>query len=310
MSRYRREEHEGKDRWLVPYADFLTLLLALFIVLYAASHGGERKSQALTASLISAFGKHQAGSGIVGMAPGTQLIERRPVRKSLPEPVAPVSAGQRDSRHSVSEAETSQPLHSGEARRRQEDRMEAIARDLMAAFAPFTSLLENGQVKLIRSTAGLGVEINARVLFAPGQSSVQEGSGRVLEAVAHALTETDHRIQVEGHTDSIPIVTEKFPSNWELSAMRASSVVRLLIGYGVGPARLTALGYGENRPVESNDTEAGRMRNRRVTVLILSDLTDGQSGDFPETLPEILPETLPTHAPDQRTEPAPAISSV
>ena len=305
MRRNRREEDEGKDRWLVPYADFLTLLLALFVVLYAISQGSEGKSQALAASLISAFGKHQAGSGIAGMAPETQLIERKPVRKPIPESAAPALTGPRDSRRSVSETETREPMHSSAARRRQEDRMEAIARDLMAAFAPFTSLLENGQVKLIRSTAGLGVEINARVLFAPGQSSVQEGSGRVLEAVAHALTETDHRIQVEGHTDSIPIVTEKFPSNWELSAMRASSVVRLLIGYGVGPARLTALGYGENRPVESNDTEAGRMRNRRVTVLILSDLPEGESGGFPETLPEI----LPVHMPDGHPEPAPAIFS-
>ena len=183
------------------------------------------------------------------------------------------------------------------------DRMEAIARDLMAAFAPFTSLLENGQVKLIRSTAGLGVEINARVLFAPGQSSVQENSGRVLEAVAHALKGTDHRMQVEGHTDSIPIVTEKFPSNWELSAMRASSVVRLLIGYGVEPARLTALGYGENRPLDSNDTEEGRTRNRRVTVLILSDLPGDGSIDFPR----IPSETLPERVPDQRIEQAHAI---
>jgi chemotaxis protein MotB len=157
-----------------------------------------------------------------------------------------------------------------EAQRRQQEAMEVIARDVVAAFQPFSSLIENGQVRVIPSSRGLAVEINARVLFAPGQAVLEQNSTRVLEVVAQVLKDNDYPIQVEGHTDSIPIVTDKFPSNWELSAVRASSVVRLLIGSGVEAARLTAVGYGENRPVDSNDTEDGRMRNRRVTVMILS----------------------------------------
>jgi chemotaxis protein MotB len=102
----------------------------------------------------------------------------------------------------------------------------------------------------------------------------------VLESVAQVLKNTDHAIQVEGHTDNIPIVTEKFPSNWELSAVRASSVVRLLIANGLEATRLAAMGYGENRPLESNDSEEGRKQNRRVTVMILSAPDNPAGGSY------------------------------
>ena len=153
--------------------------------------------------------------------------------------------------------------------------MDIIAREIIAVFG---SLVEDGQVRVIHSNLGLGVEINASVLFSPGQAQLQQDSSRVIEAVAQVLKNDSHAIQVEGHTDNIPIVTEKFPSNWELSAVRASSVVRLMIGNGVDATRLTAAGYGENRPVGPNDTEEGRMRNRRVTIMILSSLPDASAG--------------------------------
>src|SRR5690606_18005695 len=117
-----------------------------------------------------------------------------------------------------------------EAQRQQKDQMDIIAREIMAAFG---SLVEDGQVRVIHSNLGLGVEINASVLFSPGQALLQQDSSRVIEAVAQVLKNDSHAIQVEGHTDNIPIITEKFPSNWELSAVRASSVVRLMIGNGV-----------------------------------------------------------------------------
>jgi chemotaxis protein MotB len=124
----------------------------------------------------------------------------------------------------------------------------------------------------------------------------------VLEAVAQVLKDGEQMIRVEGHTDNIPIVTDKFPSNWELSAVRASSVVRLLIENGVGAARLIAAGYGEYRPVESNDAEEGRMRNRRVTITILSSSPDSEPNapfdpsDPSDTSPDALPEILTGHA--------------
>ena len=147
--------------------------------------------------------------------------------------------------------------------------MENIAHQIMAAFDPF---LANGKVRVSRSSMGVPVEIDASLLFAPGARRAARfgrgaGSGRP------CLKNIDHAIQVEGHTDNLPIETERFPSNWELSAVRASSVVRLLIAKGVSPARLTAAGYGETRPLEPNDSEEGRRRNRRVTVMVSSEET-------------------------------------
>jgi len=108
------------------------------------------------------------------------------------------------------------------------------------------------------------------VLFAPGQATLQPDSISALEAVAQVLSTTPDPVQVEGHTDNLPIASAQFPSNWELASARASSVVRLFVTSGVNPARLTATGYADNRPVESNDTPEGRARNRRVTLLIIA----------------------------------------
>lgn len=270
--RHRPEEHENNERWLVSYADFITLLLALFVVMYAFSQVNGDKNRLLAESLASAFDAQR----------DRRIAEPLPVPVPVPVP-APVPLI--EDRQAIRKAR-----HFAETQRRQQERMESIAHDLMSTFAP---LVENGQVRVIQSNRGLGVEISASVLFAPGQATVQENSSRLLEAIAQVLKNDDYAIQVEGHTDNIPI-TGKFPSNWELSAVRASSVVRLLIDSGVGATRLTAVGHGENVPVDSNDSEEGRTRNRRVTVMILSNPPE----PLPETLPEILPEDLPEALPD------------
>ncbi|SFN70379.1 flagellar motor protein MotD [Nitrosospira briensis] len=270
--RHRREEHENNERWLVSYADFITLLLALFVVMYAFSQVNGDKNRVLAESLSSALASQ----------PDRRTDAALP---QVPAPAPAPSVPLIEDRQAIRKAR-----HFAETQRRQQERMESIAHDIMSTFAP---LVENGQVRVIQSNRGLGVEINASVLFAPGQAVVQENSSRLLEAIAQVLKNDDYAIQVEGHTDNIPI-TGKFPSNWELSAVRASSVVRLLIDNGVEAARLTAVGHGENLPVDSNDSEEGRMRNRRVTVMILSSPPE----PLPETLPEIVPEDLPGTLPD------------
>jgi chemotaxis protein MotB len=258
MSRKRRpEEHENHERWLVSYSDFITLLLALFVVMYAVSHVNEGRYRAVAGSLVAAFGNQP------------NQLNRQPVATMTPDALPPVHGPRGDSTGDYLIAKKARRI--AEAQRRQQEKMEIIARDVMAAFDP---LLKNGQVRISQSNLGVRVEIDASLLFAPGQAVLQEESSRVLGSVAQVLKNIDHAIQVEGHTDNIPIVTEKFPSNWELSAVRASSVVRLLIGKGVEAARLTAVGYGENRPLEPNDSEEGRKHNRRVTVMILSTALD------------------------------------
>ncbi|HOI53387.1 MAG TPA: OmpA family protein, partial [Azonexus sp.] len=115
------------------------------------------------------------------------------------------------------------------------------------------------------------IEINDSILFALGQANLQPASISALQAVAAVLADSDFPITIEGHTDNVPIATPQFPSNWELSAMRATTVLRLFNDAGVGAERLTAIGYGDTRPVETNTTVEGRARNRRVSILIDSE---------------------------------------
>jgi chemotaxis protein MotB len=126
-------------------------------------------------------------------------------------------------------------------------------------------------VRLTRLPHGIAVEINASVLFAPAQASLESDSIAALSAVAAVLNDSDNVVKVEGHTDNLPIASAQYPSNWELSSARASSVVRLFVANGAVASRLTATGYADNRPVDTNDTPDGRARNRRVTLLILED---------------------------------------
>ncbi|MBA2658223.1 MAG: flagellar motor protein MotD [Nitrosospira sp.] len=265
--RHRPEEQINHERWLVSYADFITLLLAVFAVMYAISQVNEGKYRALSASLISAIAKEPERRD-------AEIVVAEPVYL----PIAPALILSED-------PAARKAARLGEAQLRLQQKMQIIARDIMAAFAP---LVKDGQVHVTQSERGVRVEINASALFPLGEATLQKDSIKLLSAVGQVLKNVDHAIQVEGHADDMPIITPKFPSNWELSAVRASTVVRLLIDNGVLATRLTALGYGENRPVESNDSEQGRARNRRVTLMILSGLSDVSSDDNPA---DALPDT-------------------
>jgi chemotaxis protein MotB len=252
MARRRRvEEHENHERWLVSYADFITLLFAFFVVMYAISTLNEGKYRVLSDALVMAFRHDRVVTPQTsGMAP-----INRTTATPFPQPLRP---------------RTVDPL-----RREQERKLLDLASKIKEALAP---LVKTGQVRLTQLPKGIAVEINASVLFAPGQANLQPDSIDALQAVAHVLTGTPDAVQVEGHTDNLPIASAQFPSNWELASARASSVVRLFVGSGVDASRLSATGYADNRPVESNDTAEGRARNRRVTLLIIASPPDGGSG--------------------------------
>jgi chemotaxis protein MotB len=281
--RHKPEENINHERWLVSYADFITLLLAVFAVMYALSQVNEGKYRTLSGSLIKAIATEK---------------ERRETLIAIPDPIpsaaAPIviaaedPAAKRASRY-------------GEAQLRQQEKLRIIAQDIVAAFA---TLVNEGQVRVTQSERGVRVEINASALFPLGEATLQRDSIKALSAVGQVLKHVDHAIQVEGHTDDKPIITSKFPSNWELSAVRASTVVRLLIDNGVKATRLTALGYGENRPVESNDTEEGRARNRRVTLMILSTLPDASSDVFDNSA-----DALHDSETDSHSDPLPGTSA-
>lgn len=246
MARRRRgeEEHENHERWLVSYADFITLLFAFFVVMYAISSVNEGKYKVLSDSLTNAFRNvtGQPGGQPILVTQGSPPIPPRPVAK--PNAAAEQKKGE------------------------QRQKMKNVAKDIMEALQP---LVAQGKVRLTETSRGVTIEINDSVLFAAGQAKLQPASVSALGVIAAVLARTDFPITIEGHTDNIPINTPQFPSNWELSALRATTVLRLFNDNGVGGERLTAIGYGETRPVETNTTPEGRARNRRVSILIDSD---------------------------------------
>lgn len=242
------EEHENLERWLVSYADFITLLFAFFVVMYAISSVNEGKYRVLSDTLVSAFRD----------TPTSDKIVRLETRQ------AEILSG---SGHPVGRAPP-QPIHVKPEQQQMADKMKKVAKSVLEAMQP---LIQNGQVRVIQSPKGVTVEINASVLFKSGEAVLQPQSMETLVAVAKVLAQTDNAVQVEGHTDNVPIRSPVFPSNWELSSARAGSVVRLFSELGVPPERMMAIGYADNRPLDTNATVDGRGRNRRVNVLILNE---------------------------------------
>ncbi|MDB5799341.1 MAG: Flagellar motor protein MotD [Rhodocyclales bacterium] len=258
MARRRHEEeHENHERWLVSYADFITLLFAFFVVMYAVSSVNEGKYRVLSDSLVNAF---RSAANVEGAS-----IVSPPRESGSPVPVIIARAPKPDPQ--------------AEAQRiKQRAKMRNMADEIRKVLEP---LVKGGQVRVNEGIHGISVEINASVLFAPGEALLGPPAVRALQAVAEVVAPADFPVTIEGHTDTIPISTPSFPSNWELSAVRASSVVRLFVGSGVDPRRLTAAGYGDQRPIADNSVPEGRARNRRVTILIESMLPELATASSP-----------------------------
>ncbi len=247
----QEEEHDHHERWLVSYADFITLLFAFFVVMYSISQVNEGKYRVMSDSLINAFTPDGRAPSITQPQPLPRRVDPRVPSGAIPQ--LPMKRGD-------------------EAQRKlREERLRNTAHDVLEALGP---LVREGKVRVTESARGIAVEINASVLFKSAQAVLEPASVRALSAVARVLASTDNAIEIEGHTDIERIATTQFPSNWELSGARASSVVRLFIDSGVAPQRLVAVGFSDTRPVDSNDTPEGRASNRRVTVLIRPDPPD------------------------------------
>lgn len=250
MARKRHEEeHENHERWLVSYADFITLLFAFFVVMYAISSVNEGKYRILSDALNSAFrdipGTTAGAMQVVNTTQNSQMISPPQIRPSNPKVE--------------------------EQKRKNKEKMRNMAQQLMAALNP---LVKSGQVRVTENALGITLDIDASVLFASGEASLDEKAIVVLANVGRILAGSDFPITVEGHTDNTPINTTFFPSNWELSVVRASSVVRLFIENGVDARLLTATGFADQRPVADNSLPAGRQRNRRVAITIESQIPD------------------------------------
>ena len=243
--RKHEEEHDNHERWLVSYADFITLLFAFFVVMYALSTVNEGKYRILSDSTSSAFRNVQVNSS-----------SPLPVTLTPPIPVIQKPRAAERAQEAV--------------KQKRRDKMRNVAQDILEVMAP---LIEQGKVRVIETSRGVTID---SILFSPGQALLQPALVKAMGAIADVLAPTDFPITIEGHTDNVPINTLQFPSNWELSAVRATTVLRLFVDSGVAPDRLTAIGFADTRPVEPNLLADGRARNRRVTILI--DSADPEKG--------------------------------
>ena len=243
----RAERDHSEHRWLVSYADFITLLFAFFVVMYGISAVNDTKYKRFHSAINSAFKGNNDGT------PGVLQIEQDQVIKSLID--------QRNARWM-------------EAQRQQQEAVQSMVGRLSHVLMP---LVQKGLVRVWRSTRGVVIDLNAKVLFPEGEAELQSGARQPLDEVAAVLRGSTLAVEVMGYTDNIPISTPRYPSNWELSTARASRVARLFIEDGVSSSRLTAAGVADNDPVSSNDSPDDRARNRRVTVTILTPILTANS---------------------------------
>ena len=262
--RKKHEEHVNAEAWAIPYGDLVTLMFALFTVLYAVSSINAGKFRVLSDSLIAAFhgtprspepiniGEQQHGAGghkpMEGVTPTVFVTVKN-------EPSALVNLTPRDP------TKTAGP--------RIEDLPGALIRVQRQVEDAMQSLINAKLVTVRRENLWLEIEINADILFPSGAGEFTPAAEPVLDKLAAVLKPFPNPIRVEGHTDDRPIRTSAFPSNWELSAARAASVVHQFTRQGIDPLRLEIVGFGEFHPLQSNDTAEGRNANRRVAVLVL-----------------------------------------
>jgi len=256
----KHEEHVNHERWLVSYADFITLLFAFFVVLYSVSSVNEGKYRVLSDSMLASFRSPtkslmpiQVGS--VSKVPSSRAVELPPMvanriidrKAKSPQPAGAAGAG-------LTGQTPQEALHK-------------VANDLARAFEP---LIAQDLVTVREGQLWVEVEIRAAVLFASGSAAIMPQALPVVDQVVGILGAVPNSVRVEGYTDNVPINTGQYRSNWDLSAARAGSMVHHLLAEGLDPLRLSLAGYGEYRPIDDNTTEAGRNRNRRVVLVVLA----------------------------------------
>ncbi|WP_038167515.1 flagellar motor protein MotD [Thiomonas sp. FB-Cd] len=262
MGRKRRQdEHENHERWLVSYADFITLLFAFFVVMYSISSLNEGKYKVLSQTLVSAFaGQPSAPNPIQAGAPysnAPSVIDLPPLPR--PTSIAPMPTRP----HAANGPKGGTALGQDPVQLK----LQAIALTMAERLA---SQINKGEVQVRITPLGVVIDIHDNLLFASGQAQLSPVAQGLLQEVAGVLSGLPYQIQVNGYTDDKPIHNPQFQSNWALSAMRAVSVVHMLIEQSVPPGQLIAAGYGQYHPVASNSTTGGRAANRRVSIVIVS----------------------------------------
>jgi chemotaxis protein MotB len=234
--RHKPAAHENHERWLVSYADFITLLFAFFVVMFASSQADKTKAKRVSEAVRQALEQGQLGSVVAG------LLGRNTSTKPAPPP----------------QPQTAAP-----------------SEDLSGSLAYLSNELEeeirSGQVKLELQPRGLIISLREAAVFPSGDDSILDRAIPSLEKIASVIARLPNAVRLEGHTDSVPIHNERFHGNWELSAARAIAMLELFTDrFHIPSGRLCIAGYADNVPVESNDSAEGRAHNRRVDVVIVN----------------------------------------
>lgn len=246
------EEHTNTERWMVSYADFVTLLFAFFVVMYSISSINEGKYKALSSSLSKIF-----TSTPIDTTTGQpiSLFEQPPtVVEPLPLESEPYA-----------EVEKRRELSS--AIQEEQEKLSAASKQFEDILAP---MIKENLVAVNKHDFWVELQMSSELLFTSGSDQLSQRAIDVIKLIAAVVAPLPNAISVEGYTDNIPIETAIFRSNWDLSSARATSVVHEMVNAGVNPLRLSAVGYGEYHPIADNSIEKGRFQNRRVTLVITS----------------------------------------
>ncbi len=240
----KHEEHENHERWLVSYADFITLLFAFFVVMYATSTNNEEKQKKFEDSVRENLKLNVSGSGGRSEGQGTQSLN---LNELVPELNTPITGFPKQGGPKEIEDYVDRSLDKKMTKEERKKSISGLRHDVM----------------------GVRISLAASSFFPTGSAKLKYSSLKSLDRVAELIKESNKKIIVEGHTDNTPVAGGNFESNWELASLRATSVVRYLIKYHhVDPKKLAAISYAEQKPIATNDTEEGRSQNRRIEVLI------------------------------------------
>ena len=269
MRQRRRQNHDEEvnhDRWLISYADFITLMFAFFVVMYAISSVSEGKYRVLSDALTLAFDNAEGLASGEPMPIDLPIPQKHPYVESneaslLLEQTTDLKEDDKAEQYEKSEEATKV---AAELDRVKKDLGE-IADDIRYELFPF---IDEKLISVTDTDKAIEIEIKSKLLFASGSARLVNNAIPVLTNLATIFSTFNNPVQVEGFTDNQPISTTVFPSNWELSAARAASVVHLFMRRGINPERMSAIGYAEFRPIADNATVAGRQANRRVMIII------------------------------------------
>lgn len=257
------EKPANHERWLVSYGDFITLLFAVFVTLYAMSQTDKKKVDQVAASYRSAFGiSSGVGASIPNVITSSELMPI-PTLDIKAEQAAKAKKQQGDvDRDEVgSDAGKTLQVHSGE--------FQDIKKSIRITLKP---LQLAGALVVEDTSLGIAIRLEEAVFFEPGSSTVKpEALSHVGKIAAALLSVTSHQLRIEGHTDNLPPLNSRYQTNWELSLDRAANIMRIFLeNYDFTPANISIAGYSEFRPIADNATESGRKKNRRVDIILMA----------------------------------------